>query len=287
MKKKINHRAELFVALQRVLPKHALSRLIAKVAESKRPWLKNLLIKRAISAFNINIDEAVSADLNDYENFNSFFTRALKAGARSIDSDENAVVSPADGAVSQAGTIYQQRIIQAKGSDYSTSRLLGNSTQAKNFNHGSFATIYLSPRDYHRVHIPADGKLVKTRYIPGDLFSVNDQTAQVLPNLFARNERLVCEFESTLGNFVVVFVGAMLVAGIETVWSGFEAPGPGAIRETDYTDRNISFKKGDEIGRFKFGSTVILLFQKDRTSWQESLTPLSEVKMGEKIASIK
>lgn len=283
----MNHRAELFVALQRLLPKHGLSRLIARVAESEQPWLKDLLIKRAISAFNINIDEAASSSLQDYKNFNGFFTRALKAGARTIDSDENAVTSPADGAVSQAGTIHQQRIIQAKGSDYSVSRLLGNSAQAKSYSHGSFATIYLSPRDYHRVHMPADGKLVQTRYIPGDLFSVNDQTAQVLPNLFARNERLVCEFESAAGNFVVVFVGAMLVAGIETVWGGFEAPGPGAIRETDYADRDLSFKKGDEIGRFKFGSTVIVLFQKEKVSWQESLVPQSEVKMGEKIASIK
>lgn len=279
----MNHRAELFVAVQRLLPKHALSRLIAKAAESKKRWLKNFLIERAIAAFDINVDEAESSDLNDYENFNSFFTRGLKAGARPVDSDEAAIVSPADGAVSQAGPINQHKIIQAKGSDYSSSRLLGNSQQAKNYDNGSFATIYLSPRDYHRVHIPAAGKLLNTRYIPGDLFSVNDQTAQALPNLFARNERLVCEFASEHGNFVVVFVGAMLVAGIETVWGGFETPGRGAIRETDFSDRELYYKKGDEIGRFKFGSTVILLFQQDRIRWQDSLMPRSDIQMGERI----
>lgn len=283
----MNHRAELFVALQRLLPKHALSRLIAKAAESQRPWLKNALIERAIASFDINIDEAESSDLDDYKNFNSFFTRALKEGVRPIDGDAKAIVSPADGAVSQAGPINHQRIIQAKGSDYSASRLLGNSQQAKSYENGSFATIYLSPRDYHRVHIPAAGKLLSTRYIPGDLFSVNDQTAQALPNLFARNERLVCEFESEIGNFVVVFVGAMLVAGIETVWGGYETPGPGAIRETDYSDRDLNYIKGDEIGRFKFGSTVVMLFQEDKISWQDSLMPQTDIQMGEKIAAVK
>ena len=280
----MNHRAELFVALQRLLPKHALSRLIAKAAESQTVWLKNALIERAIASFDINIDEAESDDINDYKNFNSFFTRALKDGVRPIDSGDQTVVSPADGAVSQAGPINHHKIIQAKGSDYSVSRLLGDSQQAKSYENGSFATIYLSPRDYHRVHIPAAGKLLSTRYIPGDLFSVNDQTAQALPNLFARNERLVCEFESENGNFVVVFVGAMLVAGIETVWGGFETPGRGAIRETDFSDRDLSYKKGDEIGRFKFGSTVILLFPEDGIRWQDSLMPQADVQIGEKIA---
>ncbi len=283
----MNHRAELFVALQRLLPKHALSRLIAKAAESQTVWLKNALIERAIASFDINIDEAESSDINDYKSFNSFFTRALKDGARPIESDDRALVSPADGAVSQAGPINHHKIIQAKGSDYSASRLLGDSQQAKSYENGSFATIYLSPRDYHRVHIPTTGKLLSTRYIPGDLFSVNDQTAQALPNLFARNERLVCEFESENGNFMVVFVGAMLVAGIETVWGGFETPGRGAIRETDFSDRELSYKKGDEIGRFKFGSTVILLFQEDRIRWQDSLMPQSDIQMGEKIAVFK
>jgi phosphatidylserine decarboxylase len=283
----MNHQAELFVALQRLLPKHALSRLIARAAESKIPWLKNWLIERAIAAFNINIHEAASSDLDDYENFNSFFTRALKDGARPIDRHGDALISPADGAVSQAGPITQQRIIQAKGSDYSASRLLGDSEEAKLYNNGAFTTIYLSPKDYHRVHMPIAGTLVSTRYIPGDLFSVNDKTAQALPGLFARNERLVCQFDSELGQFALVFVGAMLVAGIETVWGGFETPGRGAVRNADFSGRDLYYDKGEEIGRFKFGSTVILLFQKDKIDWQDSFVPQAAVQMGEKIASCK
>ena len=283
----MNHQAELFVALQRLLPKHALSRLIARAAESKIPWLKNWLIERAIAAFNINIHEAASSDLDDYENFNSFFTRALKDGARPIDRHGDALISPADGAVSQAGPITQQRIIQAKGSDYSASRLLGDSEEAKLYKNGAFTTIYLSPKDYHRVHMPIAGTLVSTRYIPGDLFSVNDKTAQALPGLFARNERLVCQFDSELGQFALVFVGAMLVAGIETVWGGFETPGRGAVRNADFSGRDLYYDKGEEIGRFKFGSTVILLFQKDKIDWQESFVPQAAVQMGEKIASCK
>lgn len=283
----MNHQAELFVALQRLLPQHALSRLIARAAESKIPWLKNRLIERAIAAFDINIDEAASSDLDDYENFNSFFTRALKEGARPIDQDSDALISPADGAVSQAGPITQQRIIQAKGSDYSASRLLGDSEEAKRYTDGAFTTIYLSPKDYHRVHMPIAGTLMSTRYIPGDLFSVNDKTAQALPGLFARNERLVCQFDSELGQFALVFVGAMLVAGIETVWGGFETPGRGAVRNADFSGRGLRFDKGEEIGRFKFGSTVILMFQKDKIDWQDSFIPQAAVQMGEKIAKYK
>ena len=281
------HRADLFVALQRLLPKHMLSRLIAKTAESKTPWLKNVLISRAISAFNINMDEALSDDLNDYENFNAFFTRALKDGVRPITSEPKSIACPADGAISQAGPISKNKILQAKGIDYSTGRLLGNTAEAKLYEDGSFATIYLSPRDYHRVHIPLAGKLISTRYIPGELFSVNDQTAQALPGLFARNERLVCEFESDeVGTFAVIFVGAMLVAGIETVWGGFEAPGPGAVRETDFSDQSLNFAKGDEIGRFKFGSTVIMLFQDQKNRWTDKIEPHATVYMGEQIGTI-
>jgi phosphatidylserine decarboxylase len=283
----MNHQAELFVALQRLLPQHALSRLIARAAESKMPWLKNRLIERAIAAFDINIDEAESSDTDDYENFNSFFTRALKDGARPIDQGSNALVSPADGAVSQAGPITQERIIQAKGSDYSAGRLLGNTEEAKLYTDGAFTTIYLSPKDYHRVHMPIAGTLISTRYIPGDLFSVNDKTAQALPGLFTRNERLVCQFDSELGQFALVFVGAMLVAGIETVWGGVETPGRGAVRNADFLGRDLSFDKGEEIGRFKFGSTVILLIQKDKIDWQDSFFPQAPVQMGEKIASCK
>lgn len=284
----MNHSAEIFVALQRLLPKHALSRLIAVAAESKRPWLKNWLINRAIDGFDIDMEEAITDDLEHYDNFNSFFTRELKAGVRPIAKGKNSIVSPADGVISQAGPINKTRILQAKGIDYSVSRLIGSSDTAKRFDNGSFATIYLSPKDYHRVHMPAAGKLIRSRYIPGELFSVNDKTAQALPGLFARNERLVCEFESKeLGDFVVIFVGAMLVAGIETVWGGFEQPGPGLVRETDHSKAPLAYKKGEEIGRFKFGSTVILLFKEQAVAWQDDIKAAAAVNMGEKIATGK
>ncbi|MBC8380929.1 MAG: archaetidylserine decarboxylase [Pseudomonadales bacterium] len=284
----MSHRADFFVAAQRILPKHALSRMIGRVAESKRPWLKNILIKRAIAAFNINMQEAQSDSLDDYENFNAFFTRALKKEARPIDSHHNGIACPADGVVSQAGNISENKILQAKGIDYSVSRILGSSTEANHYKNGSFATIYLSPKDYHRVHMPITGKLLRTRYIPGELFSVNDLTAQSLNGLFARNERLVCEFESELaGQFSVIFVGAMLVAGIETVWGGFEQPGVGAVRDNDLSDQSLIYTKGDEIGRFKFGSTIVLLFGKDAASGLDALLPQAPVSMGESIALLK
>ncbi len=283
----MSHSAEIMLALQRLLPKHLLSRAVAKLAESEHPWIKNLLIKAAIRAFDINMQEAASDRVEDYENFNAFFTRQLKTGARPIDSDPRTLISPADGVISQAGDIDRNRVLQAKGIDYSLARLLGNSTQAKLYNDGTFATIYLSPKDYHRVHIPADGQLLSTRYIPGELFSVNQQTAETLPGLFARNERLVCEFKSEeIGHFSVILVGAMLVAGIETVWGGFEQPGPGAVRETDFSSEGREFSKGDEIGCFKFGSTVILVFQSDQVALNKNLQPSVAVSMGEEIGLI-
>ena len=282
----MDHRTELFVALQRLLPKHFLSRAIAKLAESKYRPVKNWLIKRAIKTFNINMDEALSDDLDNFENFNAFFTRKLKPEVRPLDKRAEVITSPADGVVSQAGAIRKNKILQAKNVDYSLARLVGNSMQAESYEDGIFTTIYLSPKDYHRVHIPADGQLLSTRYIPGELFSVNQQTAQMVPNLFSRNERLVCEFKSEkLGNFSVIFVGAMLVAGIETVWGGMEKPGAGAVRENNFSKQNLCFSKGDEIGRFVFGSTIILLFPKNTVSLEDNIQPLNPVIMGGKIGS--
>jgi phosphatidylserine decarboxylase len=284
----MDHRAELFVAFQRLLPKHALSRLIAKLAESKNIWLKNLLINRAIKTFDINMDEAISDDLASYDSFNAFFTRQLKPEARPLDKGVKVITSPADGVISQAGKIVKNKVLQAKNVDYSLARLVGDSNQAKHYENGIFSTIYLSPKDYHRVHIPADGQLLNSRYIPGELFSVNQQTAEMVPNLFARNERLVCEFKSEqLGYFSVIFVGAMLVAGIETVWGGMEKPGPGAVRETDHSDQEIYFSKGDEIGRFKFGSTVILLFPENSVTLNKNIAATNPVNVAEKFALIK
>ncbi|MGC6481084.1 MAG: archaetidylserine decarboxylase [Porticoccaceae bacterium] len=284
----MDHRAELFIALQRILPKHFLSRVIAKLAESNNRMLKNFLIKQAIKTFGINMDEAISDELDSYQCFNDFFTRALKAEARPLDMGEKVVTSPADGVISQAGKIRKNKVLQAKNVDYSLARLVGNSDQAKKYENGTFTTIYLSPKDYHRVHIPAQGQLLTTRYIPGELFSVNQQTAEMVPNLFARNERLVCEFKSQqLGHFSVIFVGAMLVAGIETVWGGMEQPGPGAVRENDYSEQNIHFSKGDEIGRFKFGSTVILLFPQNSITLNKNIKATKPINMAQKFALIK
>ncbi len=283
----MNHRAELFAAVQRILPKHALSRLIARLAESQNQWLKNLLINRAIKTFHINMDEALNDDLSSYKSFNAFFTRQLKPELRPLDAGANTLTSPADGVISQAGKISKNKILQAKNVNYSLTRLVGNARQAKQYENGLFSTIYLSPKDYHRVHIPADGQLISTRYIPGELFSVNQQTAEMVPNLFARNERLVCEFKSQqLGHFSVIFVGAMLVAGIETVWSGMEKPGLGAIRENDYSDQAISFLKGDEIGRFKFGSTVIVLFPENAVTLDKNIKATSPINVAEKFGLI-
>ena len=283
----MNHRAELFVAVQRILPKHALSRLIARLAESQNQWLKNLLINRAIKTFDINMDEALNDDLSSYKSFNAFFTRQLKPELRPLDAGANTLTSPADGVISQAGKISKNKILQAKNVNYSLTRLVGNARQAKQYENGLFSTIYLSPKDYHRVHIPADGQLISTRYIPGELFSVNQQTAEMVPNLFARNERLVCEFKSQqLGHFSVIFVGAMLVAGIETVWSGMEKPGTGAVRENDYSDQAISFLKGDEIGRFKFGSTVIVLFPENAVTLGKNIKATNPINVAEKFGLI-
>lgn len=283
----MNHRVELFVAVQRILPKHFLSRAIGKLAESTQPWLKNLLIKSAIKVFDIDLEEAKSDCLESYDSFNAFFTRELKDGARPIDHHHDSVCCPADGMVSQAGKIDKNRIMQAKGINYSVARLIGDSTTSEHYQDGSFATIYLSPRDYHRVHMPVSGKLIRTRYVPGDLFSVNDLTAQGLPGLFARNERLVCEFESELmGHFTVILVGAMLVAGIETVWGGAEVAGAAQVQETLFSEQELIYTKGEEIGRFKFGSTAIVLFQKQTVSGFEDLQVHQKVKMGEAIATV-
>lgn len=276
---------ELFVALQRVLPRTWLSRTIGKLAESRRPWLKNALIRSAVRHFNINFDEAASSELSDYEHFNAFFTRALRDGARPIHPDPEAIVSPADGVISQFGDIDDGQLIQAKGVHYSAAQLLGCENSAAHYHGGEFATVYLSPRDYHRVHMPCDGTLVRSRYIPGELFSVNEKTAAGLPGLFVRNERLVCEFDSERGPFALVLVGAMLVAGIETVWGGHEQPGPGEVRETDHREANLCYARGDEVGRFKFGSTVIALFPDDRLDWLNIIEPGCSVLMGEQVAS--
>lgn len=286
---KRNMKDSLFILFQHIVPQHLLSRLVGTIADSETPWVKNLFIRWFAKKYQINMAEAREEIPSNYPSFNAFFTRELKEGARPIDQDQNAVVSPADGAISQLGKIESGRIFQAKGRGYALTTLLGGDQQrAEPFVKGNFATIYLSPRDYHRVHMPVAGTLTHTTYIPGDLFSVNQTTAEGVEQLFARNERLVAYFDTEFGPMAMVLVGAMIVAGIETVWSGQEAPRLKKPIHTPFINQSsspIRLEKGEEMGRFKLGSTVILLFGEDRISWDESLDATSPVQLGKTIAS--
>lgn len=274
----------LFILFQQMVPQHLLSRLVGYLAECTQPWLKNWLIKRFIAHFNVDMSEAKDPNPESYANFNAFFTRALKSGARELTLDENIITSPADGAVSEIGRIEYGRILQAKGRGYGLTTLLGGSEErAKPFINGRFATVYLSPKDYHRVHMPTGAVLKESIYIPGDLYSVNQTTAENVDALFARNERLVCIFETERGPMAMILVGAMIVAGIETVWSGQVAPPLKTPRILFNTaaDTPIILGQGTEMGRFKLGSTVIMLFPDQSIEWLDSLKAGTPVRMGE------
>ncbi len=272
--------------MQHLLPHHLLSRLVAKFADSQSPLIKNNLIALFIKAFQINVDEAQSANFNDYATFNDFFTRALKPEARPIDSNSNSVVSPADGFVIQSGTINAGKLLQAKSTEFKLKELLSSESHAVQYEEGSFFTVYLSPKDYHRVHMPITGTLKSTVYIPGKLFSVNYQSVQHVANLFCRNERLVCFFDTEIGEVAVILVGAMLVAGIETVWGQHEAPCDSKrIINKEYQGQHIRLDKGAELGRFKYGSTVIVLFGPQKVELN-SFYEQQPIKMGEEIAKI-
>jgi phosphatidylserine decarboxylase len=276
----------LFIVLQYLIPQHLLSRLVGTLAASEIRWIKNPFINWFRQRYGVDMSEAADSEPTNYPSFNAFFTRALKPGSRPIDSSPNAVISPADGAISQLGAIAGNQIFQAKGQSYTTTELLGGDDKlAALFTDGAFATVYLSPRDYHRVHMPVAGKLLRTIYVPGDLFSVNQVTAAHVPKLFARNERLVCIFETEFGPMALVLVGAMIVAGIETVWAGQVAPPPRGIVITRYdrAPREVALEKGAEMGRFKLGSTAILLFPKSKLSWRSDLAAGTPLRMGERI----
>ncbi|AXA33334.1 archaetidylserine decarboxylase [Francisella adeliensis] len=259
---------DLFIYFQYMIPQAVTSRLVSKLAESRNKALKNYLIKLAIKKFNINIEEAKSSNLDDYASFNEFFIRELKDGLRPLNIDSNTISSPADGVLSEFGKIENNTLIQAKGKDFSLESLVAGSSETK---FTDFATVYLSPRDYHRVHMPIDGKLTKMVYIPGKLFSVNKTTANNINSLFAKNERLVCYFETAIGEVAVIFVGALLVAGIETKWHGKIAPNYyNRVQEWSYDcDKfQLDYKKGEEIGLFNFGSTVIFLAPNNKIKFQ-------------------
>ena len=280
---------KLFALLQLVLPHHLVSRLVGYMARSEVPFVKNNFIKVFLNRFDINMSEAAQEDPYAYDNFNAFFTRALKDGARPIDSDPLSIVSPADGAISQLGPILGSDVLQAKGRHYSLYELLGgDSALAAEFTNGSFATVYLSPKDYHRVHMPFTGTLREMIYVPGRLFSVNQATTRQIADLFARNERAVCVFDTEHGPMVVILVGAMIVAGIETVFSGPVTPLARSVQRTRYAlDEKgpIVLNKGDELGRFYLGSTAILLFPEGKASFNSSLAADSPVRMGEKLGT--
>lgn len=275
------------VVTQYLLPHRLLSRIVRWATRwTFAPW-KNFLIRTIVKHYNVNLDEAETADFAAYPNFNAFFTRALKIGARPIDADHDAVLCPADGRISQAGPIEQGRIFQAKGFDFGTGELLGDDARAAVYHDGTFVTVYLSPRDYHRVHIPLAGELVETVHIPGRIFSVAPFAIASIPRLFARNERLVCHFDSALGPFAVVLVGAMLVSGIATVWGGVEIP-PYAhsVVQRNWRGRGIWLKRGAELGRFEMGSTVIVLLPAKLGRFSPQLQAEQAVKVGQKVGSL-
>lgn len=278
---------KLFILLQHLLPQHLLSRLTGALAECRTPWVKNTFIGWFAKRYGVNMHEAQLEDLRAYPNFNAFFTRALKADARPPDTTPGGIISPADGVISQLGHIDHGRIFQAKGRGYGLSTLLGGDMRmAEAFKNGQFATIYLAPRDYHRVHMPVAGTLRETLYIPGDLYSVNQTTAASVDQLFARNERLVAIFDTDAGPMAMVLVGAMIVAGIETVWGGQVAPvlkKPVHTRFDAQPAANIRLEQGAEMGRFKLGSTVILLFGAQAMQWSQGLDAQSALRLGQLI----
>jgi phosphatidylserine decarboxylase len=271
----------LFAALQYVLPKHLLSRVIYSVMRAEAP----ALIGSFLQGYRVNMAEAVQADPYAYRSFNEFFTRSLRPGARTLAPGEDVIVSPVDGTVSQAGPVHATSIIQAKGIDYSLQELLADGTAADAYRNGSFACIYLAPYNYHRIHMPFAGQLRNTVYVPGELFSVNAATARAVPRVFARNERVICEFDTSIGRMAVILVGALFVGSMETVYAGEINPPPRPRRGAVPIPKGIGqrFAKGAELGRFNMGSTVVLLFQENRVRWEDFLQPQATVQMGSAI----
>ena len=271
---------------QYILPHHALSRMMSKLTHCENKAWKNLFIKQIIRHYGVNMDEAKQPDINAYKSFNDFFTRDLKPSARQLTSEVNAIASPADGAVSQAGAISEGEIFQAKGKSYTALDLLGGSEErAKAFNNGVFTTIYLSPKDYHRLHMPITGTLREMVHVPGRLFSVNTATTRSVPRLFARNERVVAIFDTELGPMALVLVGAIFVSSIETVWHGVVTPpSVTSVQTWDYKENAPTLKIGEEMGRFNMGSTIIVLFANNKVQWDSEFVADKIVKLGEMIA---
>jgi phosphatidylserine decarboxylase len=274
----------LAVMPQYLLPKGALTRLAGRVAGAERGASTTRLIRWFVGRYGVDMSEAAEPDIAAYNSFNDFFTRALRPGARPLAQAD--LVCPVDGAISQFGRIRGAQIYQAKGHDYSTRALVGGDAElASRFDDGHFATLYLSPKDYHRIHMPCAGRLTRMLHVPGELFSVNPTTARGVPGLFARNERVVCVFEGDAGPFVMVLVGATIVGSMATVWHGVvNPPRPGQLREWRYEDAPIELAQGAEMGRFLLGSTVVLLFQTGGLQFNPAWMPGGAIRMGEPMA---
>jgi phosphatidylserine decarboxylase len=273
----------LAVLFQYLLPKQALTALAGRFASARAGALTTAVIRRFVRRYGVNMAEAANPDIGSYPSFNEFFTRPLKSDARPLAQAD--FICPVDGAISQFGVIARDRIFQAKGHDYSTTALIGGDADlASQFENGHFATLYLSPRDYHRIHMPCAGRLIRMIHVPGDLFSVNPVTARGVPGLFARNERVVCIFEGEAGPFVMVLVGATIVGSMATVWHGVvNPPRPGRLREWRYEDQQLRFRQGDEMGRFLLGSTVVMLFPQRTLTFNPDWSPQRPIRLGEKM----
>lgn len=273
-------------ALTWALPHRLLSSLARRLAYSRTPWLKQRLIDTVVRRFGVDLSEAAEPDPAAYLSFNAFFTRALRPGARTADPDPRALLIPADGHISQCGAIDDGRIFQAKGRGFTAAALLGDDAAAEPFRHGRFATVYLSPRDYHRVHMPWTGTLRETMHVPGRLFSVGTDAVASVPGLFARNERLVCHFDTDFGPMACVMVGALLVSGVETVWSGVEIPRyADAIVRKDWRGKGVVLERFAEMARFNYGSTVIVLLPPGVAELDPTLTAEAPVRLGQKLAT--
>ncbi len=277
----------LAVLPQYLLPKQALTALAGRFASARLGGVTTWAIRRFVARYKVNMAEAANPDIAAYPTFNEFFTRALKDGARPLSGAP--LICPVDGAISQFGAIEQDQIFQAKGHRYSTTALVGGDAQlAAQFQDGHFATIYLSPRDYHRIHMPAAGRLSRMIHVPGELFSVNPTTARGVPGLFARNERVVCVFDSAAGPFVLALVGATIVGSVSTPWHGVVTPPrSGSLREWYYDTQRIELAQGEEMGRFLLGSTVVMLFPKGPLAFNPAWQAGRPVRLGEAMASAR
>lgn len=276
----------LAVLPQYLLPKGALTNFAGRIAGAKGGAMTTRLIRWFVGRYNVNMDEALDPDITHYTSFNDFFTRALRPDARPLAQAD--YVCPVDGRISQFGSIDKDQIFQAKGHNFSTTALVGgDAALAAQFEHGSFANLYLSPRDYHRIHMPCDGRLTRMIYVPGELFSVNPTTARGIPGLFARNERVVCVFDTANGPFVMTLVGATIVGSMATVWHGVvNPPRTGQVRDWSYANDNVVLKQGEELGRFLLGSTVVMLFPKDTVQFNAGWQPAGPVQLGEVMGNV-